>query len=71
MKTADLARCLRRREIGIRLAVAASRMRIARQLFVENLTLSALGGVAGLAGGRWVPARRAARIDPMRFLRAE
>jgi predicted permease len=49
-----LARALaRRREIGIRLAVGASRMRIARQLFVENLTLSALGGVAGLAAGRW------------------
>jgi predicted permease len=49
-----LARALaRRREMGIRLAMGASRMRIARQLFVENLTLSALGGVAGLLLGRW------------------
>ena len=49
-----LARALaRRREMGIRLAVGASRMRLARQLFVENLVLAALGGLAGLALGRW------------------
>ncbi len=49
-----LARALaRRREIGIRLAVGASRMRIARQLFAENLVLSTLGGVVGLVAGRW------------------
>ena len=49
-----LARALaRRREMGIRLAVGASRMRIARQLFAENLMLSALGGAVGLVIGRW------------------
>ena len=49
-----LARALaRRREMGIRLAVGASRLRLARQLFVENLVLAALGGLAGLALGRW------------------
>jgi putative ABC transport system permease protein len=49
-----LARALaRRREMGIRLAVGASRTRLARQLFVENLTLAALGGVIGLALGSW------------------
>ncbi len=49
-----LARALaRRREMGIRLAVGASRLRLARQLFVENLVLALLGGVAGLALGRW------------------
>jgi predicted permease len=49
-----LARALaRKREMGIRLAVGASRMRIARQLFVENLVLSTLGGAAGLVVGRW------------------
>jgi predicted permease len=49
-----LARALaRRREMGIRLAVGASRMRLARQLFVENIVLATLGGIAGLALGRW------------------
>jgi predicted permease len=49
-----LARALaRRREMGIRLAVGASRTRLARQLFVENLVLAAIGGVIGLAAGRW------------------
>jgi predicted permease len=49
-----LARALtRRREMGIRLAVGASRIRLARQLFLENLVLSILGGAVGLAMGRW------------------
>jgi putative ABC transport system permease protein len=49
-----LARALaRRREMGIRLAVGASRVRLARQLFLENLALSILGGAAGLAVGQW------------------
>ena len=49
-----LARALaRRREMGIRLAVGASRPRLARQLFVENVILAALGGIAGLALGDW------------------
>jgi len=49
-----LARALaRRREMGIRLAVGASRMRLARQLFVENFVLATLGGIVGLVLGRW------------------
>ncbi len=49
-----LARALaRRREMGIRLAVGASRLRLARQLFVENIVLATLGGIAGLVLGRW------------------
>jgi putative ABC transport system permease protein len=49
-----LARALaRRREIGIRLAVGASRVRLLRQLLVENTLLSIAGGVAGLALGQW------------------
>jgi predicted permease len=49
-----LARALaRRKEMGIRLAVGASRTRLARQLFVENVVLAALGGAAGLALGYW------------------
>src|SRR5262245_30971626 len=49
-----LARALaRRREIGIRLAVGASRVRLLRQLLVENILLSIAGGAAGLAIGQW------------------
>ena len=49
-----LARALaRRREIGIRLAIGASRARLLRQLLVENVILSIAGGAAGLAVGQW------------------
>jgi predicted permease len=39
--------------MGIRLAVGASMTRLARQLLLENLTLAAISGVAGLLLGRW------------------
>jgi predicted permease len=49
-----LARALtRRREMGIRLAMGASRTRLLRQLLVENLILSAVGGLLGLVIGNW------------------
>jgi predicted permease len=49
-----LARALaRRREIGIRLAVGASRVRLLRQLLAENILLSIAGGALGLAVGHW------------------
>jgi predicted permease len=49
-----LARALtRRREMGIRLAIGASRTRLLRQLLVENLILSAMGSVLGLVIGNW------------------
>jgi predicted permease len=49
-----LARALvRRREMGIRLAVGASRARLTRQLFVENIVLSIAGGALGLVLGEW------------------
>jgi predicted permease len=39
----------RRREVAIRSAIGAGSGRLARQLFVETLTLSAIGGALGLA----------------------
>src|SRR5260221_5866909 len=49
-----LARALaRRREMGIRLALGSSRLRLMRQLLIENLMLAAAGGAIGLVAGRW------------------
>jgi predicted permease len=49
-----LARTLaRRREMATRLALGASRGRLMRQLFVENLILATIGGVIGLLLGQW------------------
>jgi len=43
----------REKEVAVRLAVGASRMRIVRQFLVETLCLSALGGLVGLALAFW------------------
>jgi predicted permease len=41
----------RRHEFSVRLALGASRVRLARQLFVESFLLAAIGAVAGLIAG--------------------
>ena len=41
----------RTREIGIRRALGAKRKEITRQFLAETIVLSAIGGVAGIAGG--------------------
>ena len=43
----------RRREIGLRLAVGASRGRLVRQLMTESAALGLVGGAAGLAVAVW------------------
>jgi predicted permease len=49
-----LARAVaRQREMGIRMAIGASRLRLLRQLLVESLVLSLLGGGGGLVLTIW------------------
>ena len=43
----------RQKEIAVRTALGASRSRLLRQLLVETLTLSAIGGTVGLIGAVW------------------
>jgi predicted permease len=43
----------RQREMALRLAIGASRARLVRQMFIEALVWTMLGGAAGLLGSWW------------------
>ena len=57
----------RRRELGVRMALGSSRVRVQRQVVIQGLLLAVFGCVVGLAAA-WVPAVRASRVDPMETL---
>ena len=53
----------RQREMAVRAALGASRGRLVRQMIIEGLLLSGLGGLAGFAVGHWVARAYISRLD--------
>src|SRR5262245_39864796 len=45
---------MRQKEIGVRLAMGASRLRVIRQLLTESSLISVIGGLAGLLAASWI-----------------
>jgi putative ABC transport system permease protein len=58
----------REREMAIRAAMGASRLRLARQLLTESLMLALIGGAAGLLIAAW-GVKLIASLDPANFPR--
>ena len=56
---------VRRQEIAIRLALGGARARIVRQLLIEGLLLSMLGGVTALLAAWWITSRVIASLSPV------
>ena len=57
----------RRREVAIRLALGAKRIRLVRQLITESILLSICGGLAGLAVAYWSLSALVAAKLPLPF----
>ena len=57
----------RNREVAVRLAIGASRVRLVRQFLIESLLLAVGGGLAGIVLSYWTSGMLAAFIPPTPF----